>query len=359
MSSKPIQSLLRNAIKYSFLFLGAVLFTFFVISCFPIKEVVKPIQPRQDTQYWTLSDGNKIAFTKIEGDSLDKKPPIIFLHGGPGGYIHSSIIEQMKILSKSGYDIYLYDQIGSGLSSRLKKPKDYSLNRHVSDLKEIVTNHIKSPKVILIGQSWGACLAVHFIANKPLLVEKAIFTSPGDLQPMQENPDGTFVDMDKLYPKPDSLRFRYPINTVEETDRMLLNPKLIMANFCAFVFNIKWASDKEMDAVVNTMATKFTRGMVCDPKNVLPQEGGGGGYSHIFSNWYVGVEDPRPKIKNLNIPVLVLQGECDQSLYGYAYEYVALFPNGRYQFIKNAGHIIWWEQPSEFISAINTFLISR
>jgi pimeloyl-ACP methyl ester carboxylesterase len=69
----------------------------------------------------------------------------------------------------------------------------------------------------------------------------------------------------------------------------------------------------------------------------------------------VGVEDPRPKLKNVNVPTLVLQGQCDQLPYGYAYEYAALL-KGEYVFAEGAGHEIWWEQPQAFLSSISDFL---
>lgn len=68
-----------------------------------------------------------------------------------------------------------------------------------------------------------------------------------------------------------------------EVEGMQITPRIIMASFCSMVFNIKWASDREMDDFTNTMASIFSAGMVCEPKNVLPEEGGGG-YSPIFSN---------------------------------------------------------------------------
>ena len=105
----------------------------------------------------------------------------------------------MKEVSKNGYDIYLYDQIGSGLSDRLPKPRDYSFERHLNDLNEIIENQIKEKKIILIGHSYGGILATHFAANHPDKISKLILSSPGDLQPYRTKPDGTMVWTDELY----------------------------------------------------------------------------------------------------------------------------------------------------------------
>jgi len=55
-------------------------------------------------------------------------------------------------------------------------------------------------------------------------------------------------------------------------------------------------------------------------------------------------------------PVLVLQGSCDYIPYSDVYEYVALFPNARYQFIPDAGHIIWWDKPDAYRQQIEQFI---
>lgn len=350
---------IRKAIRLIFKSLGILLILFFLASLIPMSEEIPKIKPRQSTQYWTLKDGFNIAYTKLEGKGVEKNIPVIFLHGGPGGYIQTSIINEMKHIAALGYDVFLYDQIGSGLSDRLPKPKDYSFDRHLIDLKEIITSHIRTEKVVLIGQSYGAELVAHFMAYNPELVEKVVFTSPGPLTPYEEDLNGMPIDLSKRYKLPSSIVFKKPISNVSTEEVMLpymLKPRMIMSNLCSILFNIKWASDDEMDAVVNAMASKFTAGMVCDPVNVIPEEGGGGGYSHMFSNFYIDVPDIREKLKLLNIPSIVIQGQCDGAAsYAQAYEYADL-TNGNYMMIENAGHEIWWEQPQHFISTISKFL---
>lgn len=352
---KKKKSLFIKIIKWTFLTVGMIFLFFFIWSLIPLKQTIKPIQPRPDTKYWTMNSGYKIAYTKITGDSAKTHPAIIFLHGGPGGYIHSAIIKQMKEVAHNGYDVYLYDQIGSGLSDRLPKPKDYSFEKHLSDLNEIIKSQIKTNKVILIGHSYGGILTTHFTANYSELVDKLILSSPGDLQPYRTNTDGTMTDMNKLYSIPSQYQFKTPIEVFEQTEKDFLQPRIVMSMFCALVFNFKWASDKEFDDYTNTMASKFTKGMVADPKNVKPEEGGAGGYSHGFSNFYGNLSDVRGKLGQLTIPTIVLQGQYDQGEYSSVYEYADLL-KGEYKFIENAGHIIWWDKPNEYNQIIKNFL---
>lgn len=354
-TEKKKKSLFRGIFKWIFRCVGIIFLILLIWSLIPISPTIKPIQPRFDIQYWTMQDGYKIAYTKIEGNSANTNPAIIFLHGGPGGYIHSAIIHQMKEVTQEGYDVYLYDQMGSGLSDRLPKPKGYSFERHLKDLNEIINTQIKAENVILIGHSFGGILATHFTANHAEKVEKLILSSPGDLQPYRTNDDGTVADMNKLYPTPSQYQFKTPVEVFEQTEKDFLQPRIVMSMFCAMAFNFKWASDREFDDYTNTMASKFTKGMVADPKNVKPEEGGAGGYSHGFSNFYGDLEDIREKIKQLNIPTLVMQGQYDQGEYSSVYEYADLL-KGEYKFIENAGHIIWWDKPNEYNQTILNFL---
>lgn len=349
------KSLLRRFFKYTFRAIGIIILILLVWSLITLKETIKPIKPRPDTRYWSMTEGYRIAYTYIDGDTANVNPRIIFLHGGPGGYIHSAIIEQMKKLAQYGYDVYLYDQIGSGLSDRLPKPKDYSFNRHLKDLNEIIKDQIKTDKVVLIGHSYGGILATHFLANHPDRVDKLILSSPGDLQPYRTNEDGTMADMNQLYPVPSKYQFKKPIEVFEQTERDFLQPRIVMTMVCAMAFNFKWSSDREFDDYTNTMASKFTKGMVANPNNVKPEEGGAGGYSHGFSNYYGNLTDIRVKLKSLSIPALVLQGQYDQGEYSSVFEYADLL-KGEYKFIENAGHIIWWDKPATYTETIAAFL---
>lgn len=355
-TEKHKTSWFRRLVNYTFGTIGILLIVLLIWSLIPIKQTIKPLQPRPDTKYWTMQDGYKIAYTKLEGATKNANSyPVIFLHGGPGGYIHSAIINQMKELAQRGYDVYLYDQMGSGLSDRLPHPKDYSFEKHLNDLNEITSRHLKAEKVILIGHSYGGILATHFVAKHPDRVAKLILSSPGDLQPYRTNADGSMADMAKLYPTPSKYLFKKPIEVFEQTEKDFLQPRIVMSMLCALVFNVKWASDKEFDDYTNTMATKFTKGMVADAKHVKPEEGGAGGYSHGFSNYYGNLEDVRTTLSQLSIPTLVLQGQYDQGEYSSVFEYVDLL-KGEYQFIENAGHIIWWDKPQEYNRYIVEFI---
>lgn len=334
---------------------AVVLLLLVVLVSIPVAPTISPIAPRPTTQYWAMEGGYRIAYTHVPAEIGPAKTPIVVLHGGPGGYIHSTYIETFGRLTRLGHDVYLYDQIGSGLSDRRPNPKDYTFYGHLQDLHAIVSDHLGVERVILIGQSYGGKLASYFVAAHPDLVEKAVLTSPGGIEPPLFDEEGRWIN-EQRYPVPDSLDFRDPPDVAEEMGITSWPLRSIAAIALATTFNRKLMPDEEADGVLNTVATRITRGMACEPENVPPEEGGGGFYAHGWSNWYGGVEDWRPQLRRVDVPVLVVQGACDYIPYASAYEYVDLLPNGEYAFIEDAGHVIWWERPDALIRAIEAFL---
>jgi pimeloyl-ACP methyl ester carboxylesterase len=348
-----MRRLMRKIIKWAVIVFGGALGVLIVWCLIPLRPTIPAIKHRPNAQFWAMSQGYRIAYTKIARHGDKDGPPIIFLHGGPGGYIHSSTIRTVGQLASLGHDVYLYDQIGSGLSDRLPKPKDYTFLGHVANLHEIVTRHIGARKVILIGHSYGGQLASQFAALHPNLLDRLVLSSPGTIQPTQFDAEGRWVNSRRYIP-PASLRFVEP-KSVPMDGLRFWPPRVLAAMALSTAFNVKLMPDEEADAALNTLASRFTQRIVCDPRDVLPEEGGAGMYVR-HSNFYGDLEDPRPAIRRVKAPVLVLQGACDYIPYASTFEYVDVFPGARYVFIEGAGHIIWWEKPEEYLRHIRQFL---
>ena len=51
-----------------------------------------------------------------------------------------------------------------------------------------------------------------------------------------------------------------------------------------------------------------------------------------------------------------MKGQCDNQPWGFTEEYLTLFPNAEFRFVKNAGHSIATEQPKQYIESIKAFL---
>lgn len=335
---------------FRFLFYTIIIITliFGFLFFLPRNYEVPQIQNRESTKYWDLSTGSRIAFTLVSGKKPKKTCPIIYLHGGPGGPIYNNNISLLSLLSDDGYDVYLYDQIGGGHSGRLDNINDYTADRHKSDLNEIV-KIIGADKVILIGQSWGAMLTNIFVVENPERVERIIFTGPGPILPIRK-------ELANISP-PDSLKLKEPHYSNRQGNEKAHNIRSILMLKWAKIFGNKLASDKEADDFATYLNTELNKSTLSDTSKTLKAEGGAGFYAQIMTvKSFKDVKDQRLKIKNLNIPILVMKGQYDNQKWGYTQEYLELYSNSKLVVIPNAGHAIAVEKPDQYIKTIREFI---
>ncbi len=314
----------------------------------PRNYDVPQMQGRKSTKFWDLSTGSRVAYTLISGKEPKKNHPIIYLHGGPGGPIYNSNITSLSALAADGYDIYLYDQIGGGHSNRLDNISEYTVDRHKSDLTEIV-NIIGAEKIIIIGQSWGAMLANLFVVENPEKVERIIFTGPGPILPIKKE----LANISS----PDSLNLREPLYSNRQGNEKARNIRSMLTQKCATMFGYKLASDKEADDFATYLNTELNKSTLSDTLMTRKVEGGAGYYAQIMTvKSFKDVKDQRLKIKNLNIPVLIMKGQYDNQKWGYTQEYLELYSNSKLVVIPNAGHAIAVEKPDQYIKTIRDFI---
>jgi proline iminopeptidase len=344
--------MLKTLLRLSFILIIAIMIILAWKILMPVKYDVPEYQIRKGTSFRTLPTGSKIGYIHIQAIG-DKKPyPVIFLQGGPGGPVYDLNIELLTPLAETGYDVYLYDQVGCGSSARLEDIEGYSVERHKRDLEEIV-EMIGAEKVILIGQSWGAMLATAFIADNARKVDRVIFTGPGPILPWKR-------ELENIRP-PDSLNLTQPVFTNRQGRDKIYTLRAKVVEALAKSFNMKLASDEEMDAFSTVLNHEMGRSTVCnpgDPKVKDKIESGSGYYSMVKTvQSFNKTTDIRSKLTECPIPALIMRGQCDGIQWGYANEYLQLFINHRFVVIPGAGHSIGREQPEVYLKTIRQFLI--
>ncbi|MBL7698598.1 MAG: alpha/beta hydrolase [Chitinophagaceae bacterium] len=315
---------------------------------YPRKYNVVHLKERAGTRYWTLATGSRIAYTFVPAKGERKPFPIIYLHGGPGAGITDLEIKTLANLSDYGYDVYLYDQVGCGHSNRLTDINEYSAERHREDLAEII-DQVGAQKVILLGQSWGSILGSLYISTNAERVAKFVITAPAAIQP--ENHVYAAIAV------PDSLQMHQPSYNPRYAHSVTSNLRAKAIEFWMRQFGKKLTSDREADQFATFYATYLNKTMVCDTSKAVIAEGTEGYYSHYMTRLSLGkIPDPRPKLMECSIPVLIMKSQCDNQKWGFTTEYFDVFRNHEFALIKNAGHNIFIEQPGEYISVIKTFL---
>ncbi len=314
----------------------------------PRSYDTNPFIPRAGVEYWHVSTGSVIGFTKIESTSENQASPVIYLHGGPGGMIREEVIKTLRPLSASGHDLYFYDQVGSGHSARLDDIGEYSVERHKADLAEII-EMIPSEKVILIGHSWGCMLAANYIQDHPEKVEQLILEGPGPILPVNRSLAGEVP--------PDSLHLKQPAFSNAEGNRQAYNLRSKLILRWAYLFNRKLASDREVDDFFTYLNQLLSRSTFCDEKQSVTFKGGTGYYAHIMTvKSFASVEDHRDRLQKAAMPVLILRGQCDNQKWGYTREYLDLLPNSKLVIIEGAGHDLVNGNPERYFELVEGFI---
>ncbi|MEL7533263.1 MAG: alpha/beta hydrolase [Bacteroidota bacterium] len=305
-------------------------------------------QARADVQYWDLQSGAKIGYFFLAGEGQSDKAPIIYLHGGPGGMIKESTIELLRPLSKQGFDIYLYDQIGSGHSSRLADISQYTVKRHQQELAEII-DLIAAERVILFAHSWGTMLATEFYSEHPEKVEKMIFSGPGPILPIKQQL--------KNIAAPDSLNLIAPQYSNQQANQNTYNLRSRFVDLWANIFQAKLASDEEADQFFTLLNGQLSQSTTCNGAEKITYEGGGGYYAHLMTvRSFYQVQNKRDRLRGNPLPLLLLKAQCDNQKWGYTQEYLELFPQAALHIISSAGHQMEASRQADYMEIIGAFL---
>ena len=76
-----MKSFMKRIFKYLAILLLAALTFVTILSFKPIPATVKPIQANENTRFWKMKTGYRIAYQRHAGQDSQSLAPIIFLHG--------------------------------------------------------------------------------------------------------------------------------------------------------------------------------------------------------------------------------------------------------------------------------------
>jgi proline iminopeptidase len=293
--------------------------------------------PRMEDWFLSTGDWKKDPqlYVREFGDGSEI---IIMLHGGWGAE-HSGLLEAVKDL-KSQYRFIFYDQRGS-----LRSPCPDSLitfKNHIEDL-ELLRKELKLEKLTIVGHSMGAVLACAYAAQYPQRIKQLTLVTPAFLK----NP---FPEEDKELQNQEYQAMQVFLKRPEvtqELDKYSLNRKTPL-------------SSREE---TSKSRIEFAARMLSDVRKWPSMTGGGALYKgKVFqltertyppSGW-----DYPQEFKRGAYPVNIIVAEHDWLDFGnnLVKKWVKGIPTVKLSTVKNAGHLIWIDQPAAFSEELSKHL---
>jgi proline iminopeptidase len=327
----------------------AVVGTASVLLLFAPGPSYTAFQATDDWQYRDLSTGSRIAYRQTAPSGPAQPTPVILVHGGPGAP-EGGLDSVVPALAEAGFDIYQYHQVGAGLSERLDDVAAYSVDRQVADL-DALRAAIGADPVILVGESWGGTLIANYLAVHSEHVAKAVVSSPGTIWAP------AFAETNGL-----TASGRQDQNAV-----IMQHPRFLLAYVLLGTVGPDVAHtllpDAQMDGVFEDVVGSLDLWSGCTAEQhpggeaVRDAQAGVG----FWVNALIGrdknrVADPRPAVRDVSTPVLVLRSECDYRAWEATREYRDLLPNAVMLTVDDAGHVIADDRPDLYREAVLAFL---
>lgn len=310
-----------------------------------------PLPVSENTRYWELPTGSRIAYTLAPAQGNRRPEPVILIHGGPGAP-DGEQTELTAELTAAGFDVYNYDQVGAGLSERLNDIGEYTVGRHVDDL-EAIRAAVGADRMVLIGGSWGGQLIANYLAAHGERVSQAIVSSPGNIW------SPAFADRDLA-----------ESGRADQNAVFSAYPRFILAHALAQTVGPQTAyallPDRQMDGVFQAIISRTGMWAGCGNEQQAQGRFPGGVPKGVgfWVNAMTGMDtervaDPRPSLRNVAAEVLLLRSECDYIAWEVTREYRDLLPNSVLLAIDDAGHTLSTDKPELYRQAVLHFLLRK
>lgn len=253
--------------------------------------------------------------------SGEEKPVLLMLHGftGTSGTYHDAI----KSL-KERYNIVAPDLLGHGRTANPDLQERYSMGHTCEDLAEIL-RQLEIQQCFVLGYSMGGRVATGFAASHPEKVQGLILisSSPGLLHE---------ADREKRMLADNQLADRIEQNGIQA--------------FVDYWENLPlFASQRNLP---NHMKVKIRDERLAQKPLGLAMSLRGIGTGKQASYW--------DHLGKFTFPVLLITGKLDMKFENTAQEMLQYLPNATHVTIKQAGHAVYLEQPTTFLSQINNWL---
>ncbi len=261
--------------------------------------------------------------------------PIIFLSGGPGFTVDYMV--PVSEFVPASYQRVFYEQRGTGRSKLATMTAENMTLRHVVADLDALRVHLKQERLFLVGHSWGGMLAMAYAAAHPDRIERMILIGPG----------GPTLEFAQWFN--DNIHMRLRSEDVEaerywtDATRRGVDPdKAALEQVRAITPGYFFERAKGL-----AFASQLPDGTLTLQVNAL-----------LFGDMSRGY-DSHPGLRQLDRPVLIVQGHQDPVGDKTAEDIHAAIKSSALTYLNQCGHFPWLEQPDAFRRILTEFFQSK
>ena len=152
-----------------------------------------------EPNYAEVGDGIRVHY-------LDEGPadvaPVLLLHGEPTwSYLYRKMI---PVLTEGGQRCVVPDLVGFGRSDKPSETTDYTYQRHVDWMSELLFDRLDLRDITLFGQDWGGLVGLRLVAAQPDRFAGVVVSNTG-LPTGERPPTEAFLAWQKYSQEAESL----------------------------------------------------------------------------------------------------------------------------------------------------------
>ena len=252
--------------------------------------------------------------------------PVMAINGGPGlSHIYMMQNDVWPRIAKTR-QVVLYDQRGTGKSTRLSPDAPQTMDAQVADL-DAVRAHLNFNQIDLVGDSYGGMLSMAYTAAHPEHVHKLI---------LSDSPGPSWKDIDHLFPDvfPDILQ-KLPRSANSDTPTEAESQQSLRDHFL-MLFYSEAKRDAYLAGVTDLQFSPQAGDAVSKATTTL---------------------DLTPALAKFKCPTLVITGRYDMNVAPLtAWKLSKAIPDAKFVAFEQSGHLPSYEEPDKYVEVVSSFL---
>jgi proline-specific peptidase len=258
--------------------------------------------------------------------------PLVCLHGGPGStHVGLTMLDPLADERR----VVLYDQLGSGNSSKPSDPALWTVELFVSELAN-VRNALGLERVHVLGHSWGGMLAQEYALRQPRGLVSLVLSSTLSSSAVWRE-ESLRLRADLAPEVRESLDAHEAAGTTGDPEYEQAMLEFLRRHLCRLdpwppiVEEILRSTNLE---VYNTM---------WGPSEANP--------TGILADW-----DVTPRLGEIHVPTLVLCGRYDEATPSQAETIATALPDAERVIFEESAHLAPLEEPDRYLATVRAFL---